>query len=724
MPSRSRSSVTFGEWRVTFNAGTAALDCRHRPTTARIAGRLEFVSPGGEPMSIALAPGAGPERLVIRDSRGDCQMYLRLSSAGRDLGLALVPRGRTNSRGQLSFRGVATLGHQTFACRTFAPQDPDVVQMASGPADSALNDSLFDIERDTAVRFHAERVTITTSESTNGGKQPFEFVLEGRIENPAASEITITVEQHFYGSRYVPWYRPLDRSRLPSAPTGWMSWNTYFDQAGEEENLNEARIGARYLKPYGLQIWSIESWQDNSLSQPVSQFHHLTLRPYARQFPHGMKWLARQIRRLGFVPGIWTVPFGTGDAEFYQQHKPWFLHHADGRPMSNWCGRYVLDPSQPAVRRQMTETHRQMAEWGYDFFKIDGMFGGSQHYSAHFYEIPEVRAAFQRPCENPFELCTQALRQGIGKDRILLACAGHYTGPEVAVSDAARIGGDVVSPNCPPDWRSYVEQASMILSCLFVNNIVWYCDPDTLLVGTYLPLEQARVAATAIALAGQVMFAGDKLGELPPERMWLLQRCLPVCDIRPLDLYPINRLVPVWDLKVSRPFAQWDVVSVFNFDGDASKCVALEMARLGLAPEKQYLVYDFWQQRLLGRFSGCFSVDLEPRSNLLLAVHEDLGRPQLLSNDRHLTQGAVSLRALTWDESCLTLSGKEQLVAGEHTRLTFAVRPGFDLVTAEATRAEVSQVSANDDGTVTVALRASRSTTATWRLRFSSAHAE
>jgi hypothetical protein len=108
----------------------------------------------------------------------------------------------------------------------------------------------------------------------------------------------------------------------------------------------------------------------------------------------------------------------------------------------------------------------------------------------------------------------------------------------------------------------------------------------------------------------------------------------------------------------------------------------------------------------------------------LLAVHEDLGRPQLLSSDRHLTQGAVSLRALTWDESRLTLSGKEQLVAGEHTRLTFAVRPGFDLVTAEATRAEVSQVSANVDGTVTVALRASRSTTATWRLQFSSAHAE
>ena len=729
MPDTSRPSIMLDEWGVTFDARTAALDCRHRPTGARVSGRLEFGSEGGERMAISLAPGAGPEQLEIRDSRGDCQMYLRLDPAGRDLRLFLVPRGRTASRGHLTFRGVATLGRQTFACRTFPPRELDVVQMASGPADSALNDSLFDIERDIALRFRAEHVAITTprglrsnraavGEQADGRRQPFEFVLRGKIEHPAASEMTVSVEQRFYRSRYVPWYRPLDRSRLPSAPTGWMSWNTYFDRAGEDDNLSEARIAAKYLKPYGLSIWSIESWQDNSPSQPVSEFHHLTLRPYRKQFPHGMRWLARQIRRLGFQPGIWTVPFGTGDGEFYRRQKRWFLHHADGRPMSNWCGRYVLDPSQPAVRRHMTETHREMAEWGYDFFKIDGMFGGSQHYSAQFYEVPEVRAAFRRTCRNPFELCTQALRRGIGKGRVLLACAGHYTGPEVAVSDAARIGGDVVSPNHPPEWRSYIEQARMILSCLFVHGIVWYCDPDTLLVGTYLPIEQARVAATAIALAGQVMFAGDKLGELPPERMWLLQRCLPVCDVRPLDLYPLDELAPIWDLKVSRPFAQWDVVSVFNFDGDARKRVTAEMARLGLAAEKQYLIYDFWRSRLLGRFSGCLSLDVGPRSNLLLAVHEDLGRPQFLATDRHLTQGAVSLRALAWHESRLTLSGKTELVAGEQTRLTFSVPTGFRLETAKATRAEVSQVTTGDDGTVSVALRASRSATAAWQLRF------
>lgn len=385
--------------------------------------------------------------------------------------------------------------------------------------------------------------------------------------------------------------------------------------------------------------------------------------------------------------------------------------------MSNWCGRYLVDPSQPAVRRHMTQSHRQMAEWGYDFFKIDGIFGGGRSYVAQFYEIPEVRAAFQQPCENPSELCVQALRKGIGPDRTLLATAGHYTGPEVAVSDAARIGNDIVSPDCDPTWANYAEQAAMILACLHVHNIVWYCDPDTLLVGTYAPLEMARLAATAVAIAGQVMFAGDKLGDLPPERMWLLQRCLPVCDVRPLDLYPINHLVPIWDLKISRPFAQWDVVSVFNFDTEADAEMPVDIAALGLDPEKQYLVYDFWAGKLLGRFSHRIPLEVKHQSNRLLAVHEDLGRPQFLSTDRHLTQGGVSLRDLTWDESRLVLSGRSELVGGDETRLTFSVPAGFRLETATAAGA-ASRIENRADGTVAVVLANPHTRIATWRLQF------
>ena len=127
----------------------------------------------------------------------------------------------------------------------------------------------------------------------------------------------------------------------------------------------------------------------------MCNFHNLTLRASPEKFPHGMKWLAEQIRGLGFRPGLWTVSFGTGDADFYKLHQSWFLHDPNGRPLQNWSGRYVLDPSQAAVRQYTETTHRQMArDWGYEFFKCDGMSGRDAGLSAHFFKPPRSARRF------------------------------------------------------------------------------------------------------------------------------------------------------------------------------------------------------------------------------------------------------------------------------------------------------------------------------------------
>ncbi|MGH9398207.1 MAG: hypothetical protein ACRD18_15320 [Terriglobia bacterium] len=56
------------------------------------------------------------------------------------------------------------------------------------------------------------------------------------------------------------------------------------------------------------------------------------------------------------------------------------------------------------------------------------------------------------------------------------------------------------------------------------------------MVGEAAPLSVVRIATTVIALPGQLTFISDKLGQLPPQRMRLLQQALPVCDVHPLDL--------------------------------------------------------------------------------------------------------------------------------------------------------------------------------------------
>ena len=496
-----------------------------------------------------------------------------------------------------------------------------------------------------------------------------------------------------------------------------MSWNVYFDQAGAAENLAEARIGAKELKPFGMEYWSIESWQGDSDKLPVSKFDNLSLKAHKTQFPEGMAKLAGDIREIGFKPGIWTAPFGTGSQEFYEAHKDWFLHGEDGQPHHAWNGIYTIDPSNDEVIAYLRDIHRKMAqEWGYEFFKIDGMSGRGPGYCAHFYERPEVRARFKNPdCPNPFERCVNAFREGIGPMRVFLACQGHYTGPEAGAADASRIGGDIVAPNTNSNWNNILSQARATLNQLFVHNIVFFMDPDTLLVGDYHPLEEARVTATVVALPGQMMFAGDKLAELAPERMRLLQQALPVCDVHPMNMYPVFEMAPVWDLKVKRPFGEWDVVALFNWS-DEEKEVGFKFEELGLDASKFYAIYEFWTDEFQDIYEGEFSMSVPPHAVRLLAVHEEQARPQFLSSNRHLTQGAVDLEDLSWDAKKKELSGSVKLVGGHPTQLAFLLSDNFALQKVSAKDAEMA-LKVDHDGVLRVTLSSAKDVTAEFHVK-------
>ncbi|MCP4640181.1 MAG: hypothetical protein GY851_07105 [bacterium] len=706
--------TTQTDWAIAFEPETSTLTLTHTATGTRLSGVLRFEAVDPEKGTVAwkvVPPRDGiGTRLAIETPDHHINGYVTFAGTGDRLAITPVHRTRKNYDGHLVFDGEAALGDASFACRTQPSTRPQgVLQLASGPADSGLNDSIFDAESDRALCFEAENLSIKTAHDA------FKVQWAARITSPGAATAVVDLKQHYCRDRYVPRYAPRNKGRCPKPPTGWMSWNTYFDTAGEEENLAEARIAAEHLKPFGMEIWHIESWQDNSPQLPVRDFSNLNLKPFAEQFPHGMKWLADEIRKLGFRPGIWTVPFGTGNREFYETHKDWFLHEPDGTPMSNWSGKYILDPSQEAVRAHMGETHRVMSqEWGYEYFKIDGMSGANRGYSAHCYEMPDVQAAFKDPaCEAPFEQCVKALRRGIGDDRIWLTCQGHFTGPEIGYADAGRTGTDIVSWRKAPDWHNYSDQARITLNQIFVNNIVWWCDPDTLLVGEAAP-ETARLATTVVALPGQMMFAGDKLATLSPDQMRLLQQTLPVCDVYPMDLYPIFDMVPVWNLKIRRDFGSWDVVSLFNF-AEESRQVSVSMADLGL-PGGEYLAYDFWG----GTVSACsdeISRDVPGHGNVLLALHPDLDRPQFLSTDRHITQGGVSLEALTWDDGAKTLSGRSAVVGGFPDTLTFHVPKEYALAEANADSAECG-VGDDGPGLVRVTLSAPTSGSVAWTLKF------
>lgn len=720
-PGTGSWSLATATWQVNFDQQTSVLTTLNAGTDVTIAGPLSFraLNAEGQEEDWHIAPprDSVANRLSLMDTEGNVQGYVVAVENGDCIEIRPIHRTAQNYHGILTFDASVRLGNDAFACRTQSLPGGRVVQLALGPADSRLNDSLFDVATDTALHFRGKRVAVASAADDTGHTE-FNVRLEADITDPAHAAIGITLLRDYYRSRYVPYYHPINKTRCPVAPTGWMSWNVYFDTAGEKENLDEARVAAQYLKPYGMEFFSIESWQDNSPELPVSNFYNLTLRPDPNKFPSGMKWLADEIRKLGFRPGIWTVPFGTGDADFYEAHKEWFLHAADGTPMKNWCGLYVLDPSQEAVRHHMEETHRTMSrDWGYEYFKIDGMSGRNAGYSAHFYERDEVRAAFRERVDDPFRLCAEALRRGIGEDRVWLACQGHYTGPDCSLADAGRIGADIVAHRRPPDWNNYLNQARTTLNQIFANDIIWYGDPDTLLVGTANPLETVRLAASVVALSGQAMFAGDKLAELPPERMRLLQQCLPVCDIRPLDLFPIFDMLPVWDVKVKKDFGDWDVVSLFNWEANPAE-IRVDFTELGLDPEQSYLVYDCWNRTLQRRVRDRIAVTAPGHGNSLLAVYADTGLPQLVYSDRHIVQGGIGLEGIRWNSAAKTLSGTTRLVGQDPTELVFALPEGGTLVSAQANDEITLTAIAGQNDTLSLSLQGLRTGPAAWTLQF------
>ena len=247
-------SFTRGGWRVEFTEKGARLKLENGARKLSVEGRLSFES-AGKAWSVVAARDAAVERLSLANPQNTVLGYVSFRGDGDSVTMELFHRAGANFfPGRLAFEGTASVRPESFACRTIPEAGEQILNFADGAGDSPHNDSVFAREEDLALRFFSPATSI---ESSGGGK--YEVSLEADIDDPALASITIEAAPRYYASRWAPGYHPIDRSRCPRAPTGWMSWNTYFDKAGAAENLAEARIGAKYLLPFGLSIWSIES---------------------------------------------------------------------------------------------------------------------------------------------------------------------------------------------------------------------------------------------------------------------------------------------------------------------------------------------------------------------------------------------------------------------------------------------------------------------------------
>ena len=712
-------SMDVGRWRVLFADDGARLSLVHVEGAAKVEGSLRFEGPAavtgagvGKNSAMCswrvVSPRDGvPNRLALVDARDNVNGYISFQSEGEGISLLLYHRTAFAYEGTLTFDAAVCYRDDAYACSLTPVKGDRVLSVKSGLAVSLNDDALYSPSVDEALQVVGGKIVANSKFITAN----YQLLAKLQIADGMANVLSFKVMKGWYKNRWGPYWRPLDRTRAPHAPTGWLSWNTYFDTAGSKENLDEARFAAKWFKPFGMEIWNIESWQDNSPHQPVSHFHNMNLETYAVQFPEGMKWLAGEIRKLGFKPGLWMAPFGTGSTNFYKAHTDWFLHDAAGKPIRCWNGRFTLDPTVPEAREHLKRIFDKAShDWGYEFFKIDGMSGRNHGYCAHLYERPDVRARFHDPsCPNPFELCVKAFREGIGDDRIFLACQGHFTGAEVAYADASRTGADIVHPNQPVKWSNILLQARCTVNQIFAHANVFWSDPDCMLVNqAALEREQAQVETTVVALPGQQTFAGDKLAELAPDRVKLIQQALPVCQTQPAKLYPQFGHLPIWDLHVARSFGDWHVVALFNW-GDTEAQIGFGWNEIGESGVRRFIGWEFWGGTYLGTLSEKMSLAVPPRSVRLVALQPQMDHPQFLTSNRHVTQGAVELNDLKWDAAAKTYTLDVKAIGGFPFTCFVRVPDGFKFQSASAPKGGKVEAKMHDDGLLAVTISAESS---------------
>jgi len=167
---------------------------------------------------------------------------------------------------------------------------------------------------------------------------------------------------------------------------------------------------------------------------------------------------------------------------------------------------------------------------------------------------------------------------------------------------------------------------------------------------------------------------------MTPEQIHDLSRIYPFHSARqsarPVDAFT-SAYPQIYDYRVD---PQWHQLTFYNTDPDHETKIGVNLAgdtadgALGLDASHDYYIYDFWNDLLIGKNSGKthFEQMLRPGEARMMAIHQAMDRPQVLSTDRHLMQGYVDLLGTDWDATHKELRGVSTVVGGEPYRLIIA----------------------------------------------------
>jgi hypothetical protein len=591
-------------------------------------------------------------------------------------------------------------GRDTHHPSRLPSDNPEVMTFALGQIDATNLHDLFDREKDIAISF-SDRTRMTRSSSN---QDQLDLVI------PVPGNTMIRLIPDYYTKILgVPFYSRLDDSAFPSAPLIWGSWTAYYYEAKESDIVTNTDWLSKNLGPYGFQYVQLDDGYDRGRKNGHYWIEHWD----KSLFPHGPEWLASYIKSKGFKPGLWLVP--NSYAGFFDSHPDWYVYDTSGNVIKDYLTP-ALDYTNPAVQDWLKKLFSTLKGWGFEYFKFDGEFSLPAY-------VPDldISRLYNKNADPvaSYRDRLKLIRSVIGPGTFIEGCVAGTPLNGIGYFNSCFNGEDMYN-----SWKGSYAVFSSINANAFLNHMVIYVMPgegidvsplmspeeartkmaprsievaltrEDPFTGFGVTLPEARTLVSMVSLTGVAYPLTSVMPRLPEERVKLLKMTMPTLPIIPVDLYSrgseiswdkfkfttpgtyIHNYPEITDLKVNAASGKYDVVAMTNWrNGNISRSVRFG-DKLGLDPDTPYIVFDFWNQKLMGVFSKEFTAGIETHDTRVFLVHPLLGHPQLIANSRHIS-GVYSIIDLLWDESRKTISGSSKTIQGEPYSLFLYVPEGW-----------------------------------------------
>ncbi|MBT8043926.1 MAG: hypothetical protein KJO79_03155, partial [Verrucomicrobiae bacterium] len=462
-----------------------------------------------------------------------------------------------------------------------------------------------------------------------------------------------------------------------------------------------------------------QGWWDDAHMQ---KFNHL-VEPYETT----AKWCQAMTANNG-IPYIY-MQLGMPSDDFARKYPQWMLFN-DGsevdRTMRPRPGKRKMRHKHPHHQPFVTYDYTDK-EFSKHFVKVwsklhnDGIQGVKVDYPASAWRPEGGFDDRYATTNSAYRRAFSLLREAFGKDGLI---------DERNLGESSRPCLDVTA-GIVDTQRTWADSNKYVPAMISISGLRWYKNrtvfnyyADTKAVhGTTPGIRQSLLTMTYLS-SGRVDLA-TSFSLFTPEITHDFSRIYPhyqeAKTARPLDAFTGVTDPQVYDLDLT---PDWHQITFYNTSGKKSKVsTAISGERvnnaIGLDPKAHYHAYEFWTDTYLGKLPGTarISRELEPDHCAMISVRKVQDHPQVVSTNRHILQGWMELKGVSWNAKTTTLSGTASVIGGEPFQIVVA-NNGSNAVKLTATGAEAKLTAHKVDGLSRLTLTAATNTEVKWQLKF------